>query len=513
MKCLLKFLKENWKVVSLIVIGIVVRIIYLGIVPGGINQDEAFAGYEAYSLLRYGIDSSGYHLPVYFVSWGSGMNVLNSYLMIPFIMLFGLETWVIRLPQVLVGCASLPVFYLLLKKVFGEKTALIGLFILTISPWHIMMTRWGLESNLAPGFLLFGLYFFILGIENNKYMILSALFYGLGLYTYAAIWTVTALIIMISIVYYCYSNRPRVNRYLMISLVILIVFAIPLLLFIMVNKGLINEIKTPFISIPRMVYYRGGEVSLKNISDNMKTLYGVVGKQSDGLLWNEIDKFGLYYKFSMPLIFIGLIYLVVKIFTKIKSGMHSMEMFILIQLLAATVLGCLVSVNVNRVNSIHIPILICLTLGISFFSEKINKKIVFAIAFIYSVSFVSFFNNYVTDYNKDISVSFQRGLEDAVGFAMKFDDAQVYVTDGILYPKVLFYSKFPTDEYVKTVKYKNYPAAFLSVSSCGNLHFGINKSELNPEKVYIINNNEFKDYADRGYNIEHFENFSVAYMK
>ena len=35
-------------------VGIVARVWQLGVVPGGINQDEAFAGYEAYSLLNYG---------------------------------------------------------------------------------------------------------------------------------------------------------------------------------------------------------------------------------------------------------------------------------------------------------------------------------------------------------------------------------------------------------------------------------------------------------------------------
>ena len=43
---------------AIMVIGISARVWRFGSVPGGLNQDEAFAGYEAWSLLHYGIDSA-----------------------------------------------------------------------------------------------------------------------------------------------------------------------------------------------------------------------------------------------------------------------------------------------------------------------------------------------------------------------------------------------------------------------------------------------------------------------
>lgn len=56
----------------LIAIGILVRMAAFGSAPAGFNQDEAFAGYETWSLLTYGVDSWGYPWPCYFVSWGVG---------------------------------------------------------------------------------------------------------------------------------------------------------------------------------------------------------------------------------------------------------------------------------------------------------------------------------------------------------------------------------------------------------------------------------------------------------
>ena len=49
----------RWIFVVLMIIGILSRIVLLGKVPGGINQDEAYATYEAYSLIETGMDSRG----------------------------------------------------------------------------------------------------------------------------------------------------------------------------------------------------------------------------------------------------------------------------------------------------------------------------------------------------------------------------------------------------------------------------------------------------------------------
>lgn len=229
-----------------LLLGIFARVWRFGVIPADINQDEAFAGYEAYSLLHYGMDSSGHHFPVYLTAWGSGMNALNTYLIIPFMAVFGLKEWVIRLPQLIVSCLTLWVVYLIVKRVVDEKTALAALLLTAICPWHIYMSRWGLESNLAPGFVLFGLYFFIRGLEEKRYLMLSALMYGLSLYTYATIWPVIPLVILGQLIYCMYYKKIVFSKEFVFSGVILGALALPLLLFLFVNYGFINEISTPF---------------------------------------------------------------------------------------------------------------------------------------------------------------------------------------------------------------------------------------------------------------------------
>ncbi|MDE6977891.1 MAG: glycosyltransferase family 39 protein, partial [Lachnospiraceae bacterium] len=155
-------MKKVWKIIDtdhlyiglILLIAVLTRCVGFGIYPGGVHVDEAFSGYEAWSMLNYGTDSWGYHNPVYLTAWGSGMNVMNSLLIIPFIRIWGLSEITIRMPQVLIGLISVYIFYLLLLRVENKNTALLGSFFLAVSPWHIMMSRWGLEGIMAPALVV-----------------------------------------------------------------------------------------------------------------------------------------------------------------------------------------------------------------------------------------------------------------------------------------------------------------------------------------------------------------------
>ena len=98
-------------------IGILARLILIGRIPYGLNQDEASAGYEAWSILNYGIDRNGVSYPVHLIAWGSGQNIAYSWLCMPFIALFGLSELTVRLPMALVGCISVVLFYFFLDNV------------------------------------------------------------------------------------------------------------------------------------------------------------------------------------------------------------------------------------------------------------------------------------------------------------------------------------------------------------------------------------------------------------
>lgn len=179
-------IKENpaWLIWVILLVGALVRVWMFNVIPAGLNQDEASIGYDAYSLLKYGIDRNGSTLPVHLISWGSGQNVLYAYLSMPFIWLFGLSSFSVRLVNLIFGLASLPVFFLLVKRMSSFKIAAIALFLLAINPWHIMMSRWGLESNLLPSLLLITVFVLVCSFERPKLIILTGFLAALCLYAY-----------------------------------------------------------------------------------------------------------------------------------------------------------------------------------------------------------------------------------------------------------------------------------------------------------------------------------------
>ena len=86
----------------ILAIGLLVRLVGIVEYPAGLNPNEASAGYESYALAEDGMDRNGKTLPVQFISWGSGQNVLYSYITIPFIAVLGLNVLSIRLPMAII---------------------------------------------------------------------------------------------------------------------------------------------------------------------------------------------------------------------------------------------------------------------------------------------------------------------------------------------------------------------------------------------------------------------------
>ncbi len=504
-------------VIFLIAVGIFVRVYNFGMVPNGFNQDEAFAAYEAYSLLNFGKDSAGYTNPTYFVSWGSGMNVLESYLAIPFFYIFGVSETVFRLPQLICGIISLPIIYFLIKRLFNRKIALIGLFLIAIAPWHIMLCRWGLESNLAPSFLLFGFFFLIKGIQKNIYFIFSAMFYGISLYSYSITWLFVPITIIAVSIYLFYSKTKINIRILIIAVIILAVFALPHILFLLINKGIIPEIRTSFISIPKMVSMRGGEINVMNIFsvDSWKNLMNILLFQNDNLIWNSTEKYGMFYLISSLFLLIGIIKLIVNIVKDFKDKKFSNSFTILLGFVCS-IFVCLIlsGLNINKSNCMHFYSLIIIAIGLGwFFSTPKIKLMKYLVVGIYIFNFLNFNSFYFNDYNNIISHEFRSGVGDAVEFINDNNIASVSVDQSIYHSQILFYDKTPQDEFVNTVEYANFPSQYLTAYKFGKYTFDLDYGNLGEYDGYLILSQNSSFFDKNLYDIVMFDNYGVAIKK
>ena len=502
----------------LVLIGVAVRLWQLGGVPCGLNQDEAYAGYEAYSMLTYGVDSWGYSNPCYFISWGSGMNVLESYLAMPFVALLGLTELAIRLPQAILACVSLPVVYLLLTRLFSRRVGLIGLFLTAICPWHIMLSRWGLESNLAPGLLLLGLYFLVRGLDSPPWLLLAALFYGLSLYAYATLWVVLPLTLAAFFLYLLYTKRLTFTPYLAGAVGLLFVMALPLLLFVLVNLGVLEEIRTPFLSVPRLVSMRASEVDWRNLFslEAYQTLGEMVFGEGDGLIWNSLPQYGMFYRFSWPFMILGGVRMAVRAGKGLKARQFTGEGLLLLGLLCAALVSLSLDYrNINKANSLHLYLLVLLAFGVDwvFDFSKAHPVLPWGVVAVYAVAFGLFVNTYFTTYNDDIDVQFRYGVGDAVAYVRQQGFESVAVDSTVVYSHILFYDQTPQPEFAQTVEYANYPSPYLSVSSFGRYTFGVDMNDLGPNTAYILHVSSYDAFRDAGYAVEEFGLYGVAYLE
>lgn len=463
------------------------RVVGIGLVPGGLNQDEAFAGYEAYSILTTGKDSFSYPFPVYLNAWGSGMNALETYLMIPFVALFGLKVWAIRMPQVIMAVVSLFYFYKLSKRWFDESTSMWAIFLLAICPWHIMMSRWGLESNLAPAFLLMGFYYFVSAFERPRRLLLSALCYGLALYTYAVLWEVLPFVLIVLLAFALWQKRLKLDRYLLGFCVILGVLAMPLVLFLLINYGYLSEIVTPLFSVPQLVVARSGEISFANLFSNFKWLCRMILLQKDDYLHSSVDGFGIYYYISDVFLVIGLCVVIMRALQKDETSFY-----ILTWVLAGISVGALISVNMNRINLLHIWNVLLIAIGVDSCVRFIKNRLprfralpCGSMVLVYGVLFILFCKVYFGPYNQALSKEFGKGLDGAVAYADTHADLVAF-QKGIYYSTVMFLVKEDPEVYSQTVVYNNYPDAFLDVAMFDHYYFGINEIRADVKGAYIF---------------------------
>ena len=497
--------------VLFMLIGIFARVWQFGVMPGDIHQDEAFSGYEAYSLLHYGMDSAGYRFPVYLNTWGSGMSALNTYLIIPFMALFGPEIWVIRLPQVIVAILSLWVTYLIVRRLMNQTAALCVLFLLSIAPWHIGMARWGMDANLAPGFVIFGLYYFLRGMENSRFFLLSALMYGLSLYCYATIWTVVPLIILVQLAAGVLSKKIHFDKWLLFSGILLGILALPLFLFLLVNMGYIEDIRLPFLSIPKLLYMRAGEVSLTDIPEKATRLWRVIRGQTDFIASNGTSEYGIYYKGTLVFFMLGLFYCIKSTIEHLLRKELAPEFFLLVQVGAGGLLGVLIYSNINRVNILFIPMISVAAIGVYYLCSLINLQCLILPALYYLIMFIGFEHYYFTEYRELTDYYFCRGLEAAIEETVSYD-GPIYISRGVEHSRILFFTREPVQEFIDTVEYFNYPHPYLEAQSFGRYSFEFDPVSPDMNATYCLSQNvDLAPFKAMGFTLETYGNYTVAH--
>ena len=106
-------LKGKLPLVLIIVLAAFLRFYQLGVNPPGLNWDETAHGYNAYSILKTGRDEYGYFMPLSFRSFDDYKPPLYTYLVVPSVAIFGLNSFAVRFPSALLGVLAVLFTYLM----------------------------------------------------------------------------------------------------------------------------------------------------------------------------------------------------------------------------------------------------------------------------------------------------------------------------------------------------------------------------------------------------------------
>lgn len=438
--------------IAISILAFILRFFNLGIAPPSLNWDEVSHGYTSYSLLKTGQDQWGQPWPIFnFRAYGDYPTTANIYLTIPFIQLFGLNSFSIRLPHAIFSFLFCISIYFLTQNLFKNRTlSLLSFFISAIIPWSIFPGRGVFQSNISQLFLTLGLLYFL------KRKPISLLFFGLSMYSYHNTRIIIPLLLPILFLYY--NPKFKSSLKLTFFVAIFLILAIPNILNLFSSEsqsrnrwvGIINPNSINLINESRRLY-TGPEFANRLV--NNKVVY--FSKQ---LFSNYINLFNplpiffkgsanyqfnppntpLIYPIFLPFFYLGLIVL-------FKKYRPLLIIFLICLLPSALTVGDFPSIRATSALPFYI---LSITAGLGLFK---NKLLYLFIILISLFSLYSYLQKY-KDYNYRLSFTWQYGYEQLVtkikDIYSKYDNIYITKKYGEPHQFILFYWPWNPSSYL-----------------------------------------------------------------
>jgi hypothetical protein len=499
-------------------IGIALRTLDFGIHPGGLHQDEASIAVEASSLYSYGVDRNGESFPIHFIAWGSGQNVLYAYALFPLVP-FGLTPDIIRLPMLLSGILTMLLVFGIARRLFSPSVAWFSLALMVVNPWHIMLSRWALESNFLPFWFALAVYCLTLSKQRPIFFAVTGAILGVCLYAYGTAYLVVPLFFIGLLLG---NIRWRVVSWKMclLAALLLMVLGAPIALFLAVNSFGLPTIHVGPITIPNMpsdpryetltglMHGAGWRGYLSNAVQMLRLLY--VG--SDGLIWDSLPGYGYLFPGAIFFSYMGL----AVILTRRKRYEPFFLAAFLLWLTLGFVLGLMQPPVMNRVNIIFLPLVMCVAVALDWVWRR-NRSVVFLLTAAWILFSALFLKDYFGKANRAAAgLAFNAGILPAIQAAAKDRVSPVCVTDAINQPYIyveLAENANPR-EYLPTIQYESERDAFRVVEKMGRFTFGLSRCAKDASAIYVLRNDEhppagYEDTSQR----EQFINFTVYWPK
>ena len=471
------------KLDSKIILGLIftlalfLRIYNLDKNPPSLNWDEVSHGYNAYSILITGKDEWGVFLPWSNIrAYGDYPLPVYTYLTIPWIALFGLNEFAIRVTSAIFGSLLTFSTYFLSKKILkSEIFGLIGAFLMALSPWSLMLSRQVTQSIPAISLASFGLLFFLKGIGGKKrWIITGSILMGLSAYAYHNTRILVPVLFLILIILFRKFFLQN-KKILVATLIIGAVFFLPLV-FVLTSKegtarsawvGILDSGAINYLNdsrgksnlpevVAKFIYNKPVYFGFKAVSNYLGYFNPIyLGFEGGSQYQLSLPHFGLIYPVELPFFYVGLIYLIWR-FRKADN----FNKFILIWLILAPIPAAVTrdAYHVGK-SSTMLPVLTIVTLiGLSLTINYLKKNLTNLVTFVWllfflgvGITFVIYQINYYVDYPRDYSFSWQYGYRQVVEYVNKetshYNKVVFTKKYGEPHEYFLFYSKYNSELY------------------------------------------------------------------
>ena len=477
-----ELIKDNWLLIIFLLFASVLRFWNLGNIPPHLTPDEASLGYNAYSILKTGKDEYGELLPIIFKSFGDFKPGFYIYLTVPSVILFGLTEFAVRFPSALAGIFIVFFIYLIVQKLFNKKVALFSVFIASITPWLIYFSRGAWEVNVSLCLTLGGIYFFLKGLERNKYIIHSTILFALTLVTYQGAKLSTGIAVLILLILYWKETFKLNKKFLLIAGVLGFIISAPIIFSFTQGKTGRLEVFSVF-SYPRPKEVleeflgRAGE----KVGDLKYYLYhsellnfkrGILGRW-----FNHFSGRFLFFEGDWPnprhsapyqgmFLISDLLVLLVGFFAFIRNKLKREHLFVLLWLILAPLPSVLSRDQVHAVRALHtvVPFVIIPAFGLQAifawsksFKKPLIRNLLFLFFFvIYLTSFIYFTDAYFVHVPKHDSQYWDYGYKQIVETVSPIQNNYklVRMQQSFAQPYIyfLFFQKYDPASYQKQAK-------------------------------------------------------------
>jgi 4-amino-4-deoxy-L-arabinose transferase-like glycosyltransferase len=318
--------KSNIILALIVLFGAFLRFYHVDQLPPGLYIDEASIGYNAYTILKTGKDEYGAPFPLFFRSFGDYKPPVYIYMTTGAMALFGKSEFAVRFPSALFGTATIVIFYFFVLELFKkgkskitkidfnpEHIALVSSLLLSFSPWHVHFSRAGFEVTVALFFYMLGSLLALIFWDKKatKYLIFATLSFAFAVYTYHTyklLAPITYFIYIIIVFYKVHECRKMIG----IITLVFILLCLPVGLFSLTPNGSERFTATSAFSeyltkntIEKIIIYP--MVFLKDYFSFFSLDFLFSHGDQNGR--HQIAGTGLFYKWQLPFVLFGLVWL------------------------------------------------------------------------------------------------------------------------------------------------------------------------------------------------------------